>query len=307
MSWCNALSRVLSPLRVGDFVVEWINWSYSPHLPDNVLHRHAYFEVCQVGRYGQGVFSLEQRSFALSTGDIFFARPGAVHQICNTQSPHMELFWVCFSLTLSPDRGKVTRSASNALICGLRDSPVAVASDGGRTSAVWDALRRTAEASPQPPAELAQSLAGSLLLSLMECCVEQVQDTPVGQSRCVQRELDQQVTRVAVRYIHDNIDRRIPVAEVAAHVHVSPRHLARLFHSSVGLSPAAYIEQARIERARSVLAQGRESLKEAASAVGYDDVRHFSRVFRRRCGISPGAYRDGHRPQRDIVSEGAFV
>ena len=103
--------------------------------------------------------------------------------------------------------------------------------------------------------------------------------------------------RLAVHYIHDNLDRRLPVAELASELSLSPRHLARLFAAHLGTSPAAYIEGARLERAKTLLQGSADPIKGIAGAVGYESVHHFSRAFSRRVGLSPGAFRSQGVPK----------
>jgi AraC-like DNA-binding protein len=100
------------------------------------------------------------------------------------------------------------------------------------------------------------------------------------------------LARIAVRYVHDNLSRPLTVPEVAAYLHLSPRHLTRLFVRFTGVPPAAYIEQARMERARSLLLRTDDPIKQVAALAGYGDVHHFTRVFSRRFGCPPGRYRE---------------
>ena len=73
-------------------------------LPDNVPHRHAYFEVCRVGERGRGQYLVNGVPHAIGPGDLFFSRPGVLHQIVNTEQPMMELFWMTFYLQLAGRR-----------------------------------------------------------------------------------------------------------------------------------------------------------------------------------------------------------
>jgi AraC family L-rhamnose operon transcriptional activator RhaR len=121
---------------------------------------------------------------------------------------------------------------------------------------------------------------------------------PVALLSTRQNGAQQMSARLAVRYIHDNLYRRLPLEEIAAQVHVSPRHLSRLLQHLTGVSPAVYIEQARIDRAAALLRHSDTPIKEIANEVGYADVHHFTRVFTRRCGVSPGAFRSGDSGSR---------
>jgi transcriptional regulator GlxA family with amidase domain len=59
------------------------------------------------------------------------------------------------------------------------------------------------------------------------------------------------------RFIAANPASRHSIASLAVRAGLSPRHFARLFHGEVGITPAAWIEQARVSAARRLLELGR--------------------------------------------------
>ena len=70
-----------------------------------------------------------------------------------------------------------------------------------------------------------------------------------------------------------------------------PRHFSRLFKSLFKTTPAAFVEQLRLDEARRHLMLPRNSVENVASAVGFTNADSFRRAFERRYGISPIAYR----------------
>jgi transcriptional regulator GlxA family with amidase domain len=71
----------------------------------------------------------------------------------------------------------------------------------------------------------------------------------------------------------------------------SPRHLARLFRSEMGINPIDYVELARIDIARHLLEGSSASIKTTAHAAGFGSTTTFRRAFLRRIGITPAEYR----------------
>lgn len=67
--------------------------------------------------------------------------------------------------------------------------------------------------------------------------------------------------------------------------------LARQFRRAFGISPHRYHLRRRLERARRMMADPRESLAEIAVATGFADQAHFSRQFNAAFGFSPGLWR----------------
>lgn len=68
---------------------------------------------------------------------------------------------------------------------------------------------------------------------------------------------------------------------LAAAAHVTPRHLARLFHTHVRLSPRAYVEHVRRGLAQHALAGG-ASNADAAQLAGFDSPRRLRQALQRQ-------------------------
>ncbi|GGS39332.1 helix-turn-helix domain-containing protein [Streptomyces griseoviridis] len=83
----------------------------------------------------------------------------------------------------------------------------------------------------------------------------------------------------------------LTVADVAAHAHVSERQLTRIFKAELGMTPGAYIESVRVERARQRLETTDDTLEHIAGTCGFGTVDTLVRAFRRRLGTTPTEYR----------------
>ncbi|MYR20210.1 helix-turn-helix domain-containing protein, partial [Streptomyces sp. SID6137] len=77
---------------------------------------------------------------------------------------------------------------------------------------------------------------------------------------------------------------------LAAHIGVSPRHLARMFTAELDTTPAKFVEQIRLEHAKALLDSGR-GVAEAARAAGFGSSETMRRIFVARLGVSPSGYR----------------
>ena len=82
----------------------------------------------------------------------------------------------------------------------------------------------------------------------------------------------------------------LSLADLADEAGLSRFQLIRGFAREVGATPHAYLTQARVLRARRLIAAGRP-LAEAALDAGFADQSHMTRAFVRQFGIAPGRYR----------------
>ncbi len=97
--------------------------------------------------------------------------------------------------------------------------------------------------------------------------------------------------RTAREYFDENLHREISVDSVAQMLGVSRSYLYKMFVGAYGVSPRAYLSNARVLRAKELLSSGDGNISEIAREVGYEDVLEFSKFFHRRTGISPSEYR----------------
>ncbi|WPP00948.1 GlxA family transcriptional regulator [Pseudomonas sp. HR96] len=95
------------------------------------------------------------------------------------------------------------------------------------------------------------------------------------------------------RYISAHPAADLSIEQLAKRAGLSPRHFARLFQAEVGETPAAWVEAARIERARQALEGGKLAPKQVAALCGFASVDVLRRAFTRRLGVSPAEFRRG--------------
>jgi transcriptional regulator GlxA family with amidase domain len=81
------------------------------------------------------------------------------------------------------------------------------------------------------------------------------------------------------------------IATMADRAAVSERHLVRMFRVQVGMTPARFVERARLEAAKVLLATGDHSQEVVARRAGFGSGDTMRRTFRRALGVSPSTYR----------------
>ena len=91
--------------------------------------------------------------------------------------------------------------------------------------------------------------------------------------------------------LRETHDRPLSIVAVAREAAMSPFHFIRQFHALFGETPHQFRIQARLDRAKHLLALSDYSVTDICMEVGFSSLGSFSELFRRRLGTAPSAYR----------------
>ncbi len=95
----------------------------------------------------------------------------------------------------------------------------------------------------------------------------------------------------AMAYMEANFKQSCTLAEIAAHVHLSPVYFHGLFQRAVGKTPCEYMTRLRVEEAKRLLLTAGISISRVSEASGFSTQSYFNHVFRARVGVTPREYR----------------
>ncbi len=100
------------------------------------------------------------------------------------------------------------------------------------------------------------------------------------------------VVEEAVRFIDLNLNTRLlTVEKVAQHLHLSPRHLARLFLRQMEIPVMTFATRRRMELAGRLFLESSFTVRQIALSCGYASIPSFIKAFTRHFGVSPSEYR----------------
>ncbi|MBN8630998.1 MAG: GlxA family transcriptional regulator [Rhodobacterales bacterium] len=104
------------------------------------------------------------------------------------------------------------------------------------------------------------------------------------------------VLQKAIALIEANIADPLAVPEIADHLGLSQRQLERLFHRGLGCSVVQFGTLVRLQHARVLLIATKLSVREIATATGFNALSHFASAFRKCFDRRPSDYRQGWAP-----------
>lgn len=100
-------------------------------------------------------------------------------------------------------------------------------------------------------------------------------------------------------WILDHLDDDLTVPALAERAAMSPRNFARLFAQRTGMTPAKFVEAARLESCRQRLEDTAAPLDGIARECGFGNAERLRKAFQRRFRISPRDYRRRFRITTD--------
>lgn len=98
--------------------------------------------------------------------------------------------------------------------------------------------------------------------------------------------------RTLIAEVSDDPSGDLTVPALADRAGMTERTFSRIFKTETGITPAAFVEIARVNRAKAYLETSDWPLARIAARAGFGSLDGLHRAFQKRCGITPGDYRE---------------
>jgi AraC-like DNA-binding protein len=257
-------------------------WGGEESLQTNHLHKHSFFEVCHI-LDGNGCYIDDKQRYPLHKGVLFLSRPHVNHQI--TTKSGLSIIFLAFEL--------IENESSKEAILRFRKMKetnhfYSTEANPSAIMLLWNALLFQAQNNKILIENTVHSLSLSLIISLETFFNESKKIYQNHQIEPIHTTLIHQ----AKLYIRDNLSQPLRLCDVANHIHISPRHLSRLFSDELGQTYSNYVRKERIRQALSLFSTTNWTIKKIAEETGFDSVQYFTSVFKAEMEVSPGQFRD---------------
>ncbi|WP_031482333.1 AraC family transcriptional regulator [Maridesulfovibrio frigidus] len=108
--------------------------------------------------------------------------------------------------------------------------------------------------------------------------------------RCPDVGSEHRAVGLAREFMLDQHAEDVRLDDLAKLVDLSPFHFVRVFEKQLGITPHAFLMQARVNHSKKLITSSKR-LADIAAECGFSDQSHLTRQFRRQFGITPGKYR----------------
>lgn len=99
-----------------------------------------------------------------------------------------------------------------------------------------------------------------------------------------------QPIKSAMAYVEQHYGESVRLTDIALQVYLTPQYFSELFKSETGVNFSDYLASYRIQKAKKLLVQPGEKVKDICHKVGYSDSKSFSKLFKKVVGITPREY-----------------
>lgn len=259
-------------------------------------HRHEYFEVWFFATRG-ATQRISFRDYSPRRGSIFFLSPMTPHQPCfNTDDACFILYFdLAFlrpelaGVQVELDAELLGRAPELAPFVCQKDIDFIVAdADVDRVRSLWNRILVEQNDHRICSKQIIRSLVVQLLAEVTRKYEDQIlaclaEFSPYGGGcRHVKKTL---------RFIADNLAKRMSLTAAARQVAVTPNYLANLLKRETGKTFVEIITEKRIEKASELLSYTGLHIAEIAYVVGFDDPDYFCKRFKLHTGCTPLEFR----------------
>lgn len=94
-----------------------------------------------------------------------------------------------------------------------------------------------------------------------------------------------------MKYIRENSTRKLTLDDLAYISNFSKYHFSRIFTAVAGITPAAYVNRVRVQKAVKLLGESQLSILDISSRCGFESLSAFNAAFKKHCGQTPSEVR----------------
>ena len=243
----------------------YFHWSVGRRLSD--------YQVLYITK-GKGIFESEMTgSRKINAGDVFILFPGIWHRFKPDEDSGWDEFWVEFNGDLIKHyRSKEFLIPENPII------PVGIQEDIAENY-----LRIIHLLKEEKPGF--QYIASGYIFQILGQIFASKKYHPF-QGKAIENKI-----RQAKLIILENLNQSIPQQEIARRVGMGYSLFRKKFKEYTSVSPAQYLIQLRINKAKDLLITSILPLKEIAHLLGFETLDYFCRLFKQKTGFTPSEFR----------------
>ncbi len=251
--------------------------SYSKFGQDwkSLKHFHPFTEIFLV-LDGEGIFTVENKSFDIKTNDLIIVPPNVYHQELSHDSKPLE-----YTVLGVEDLLFQIEDPNQNFIYQNFDR------DNEDILYYFHHLLMESENKELGYDTVCQKLLELLILKIIRKMNINLEAHQVILP--IKREI-----RMICHYIDQNYSENLSLESLAQYMKMNKYYMAHEFKKYMHISPIQYLIKRRIKECQSLLKTSSLSVSEISEAVGFSSQSYFSQIFKKEIGMTPLEYRQSN-------------
>ena len=254
-------------------------------------HTHEFIEIIYVLN-GEAVEEINEISYTVKRGDMLFINYGSTHAF--RPQKHVTFINVCFSPEVMAQRF-INRENVFDLLSLSAFEEIAEGKGEGLFHFFGDERLLIEQIFTDMESEFNQALPDcitviesymNVLLSKILRKLHPAETKKTQNDRLWQQLLD---------YIHDNLDKRLTLGDLAKKCFYNPSYFSRVFKERFGMTLADYLAKERADAAAHLLIDTEFTVDHIAELCGYADKSGLYRAFAQVYGMNPSQYKSENK------------
>ncbi|USK31524.1 AraC family transcriptional regulator (plasmid) [Bacillus sp. CMF21] len=253
---------------------------YGTHKGKIDLHWHEFYEMSVILK-GEGIHVLNGTSYPIVPGSLFLLTPADFHELVPTANGTFEILNVIFTdeQLIEEIRQLLFQQTKTLMTVFEGEELASIEADYRR---LWDESNNRREG---------HRIVIERTLQRMLVDVARKCNTRLSHTEFKQEESLNQAIRQALIYMHHHFREPLTLKDAARQAQLSTTYFSECFHKIIGVSFQHYLQDLRIQFARTLLHVSNLPITEICLASGFNTLSHFERVFKREFQQSPRVYR----------------
>jgi len=253
-------------------------------------HKHASYEI-YYGLEGEPEIWIEGQTYTLRPKEFIIVPPNVWHQTMCTIHQQKKFFVFSFDLDFKKDSEKRNVSPQDYKFIAELEEVLSSESKCLAGVDAYDAMHAL-ETLMQ---EFDSKQSGWTFLIRSGCMgflIRLFRNVMVSQQGTDNLRSESNLSMEIMRYISRHFQENIKLEDIAAAVHVSPRHACRVFESCFGINMRHALHASRINIAKDLLQNTDYSIEKISEIIGYTDPDSFVRWFKKLEGSTITQFRN---------------
>lgn len=287
----NYLNKHLMDITKDGVSIQIHQWGINSKYSEDVFQEHDYFKVTYI-LSGKGHYHEKHNMEEISKGTLILTPPEIAYKLSSRSN--LEAIHIGFTLKAT------SHTYIQKLFDTVKPNQIYILSEKDRSAAVllWmSLLKLAANDNTIYLKNNIESIGITLFWSILKDFEKEILDR---NSKQIQTSASTLIYQAKV-YIIENLAEPITIKDIADHLHISERHLSRLFNQELGQPFTTFIRKERIRKAGILLSDSNIPIKDIALQTGFSSIHYFTNVFSKEMDMPPGKFRERFRHQNLIT------